>query len=460
MSKLGLSWLLAAVIVAGGVIGGAFYYFNSKEAPVLAKPDNVGEKLATAVKGNASLGSGNSSSAKTSKDVSSTEIDVTNAGEVVPSFDVMRVEPTGDAVIAGRSEAGAIVAIVSNGDVIGKGIANKQGEFAIVLEEPMKPGNHDVTLEATDADTKETVKSEQSIAVSIPEKEEKDGEVLVVLNTPNEPSKVLQLPDAPELAAQAMKEDAKKDVAAAAPTTAVEPEAVAEASAPEEPVTAAAEPQTAEDNAKAQLASKLKEKAAEQTKVAAVTPAEQTQPVAQAEPELRVEAVESEEGKVFVAGEGEPGSKVRVYVGDELVGEAQTTNKGRWLVEADKEIPEGEVAVRADQVANAEGKVEARAQVTFAKEKDVVVLRPVVVAATGEASGTAGGVVATGVKELPNVIIRRGDNLWTISRRIYGDGMRYSTIYQANDSQIRDPDLIYPGQVFVLPKGDLNWKTN
>lgn len=48
-------------------------------------------------------------------------------------------------------------------------------------------------------------------------------------------------------------------------------------------------------------------------------------------------------------------------------------------------------------------------------------------------------------------IIRRGDNLWTIARRVYGHGIRYTTIYQANTGQIRDPDWIYPGQVFDLP---------
>ncbi|WP_296605964.1 LysM peptidoglycan-binding domain-containing protein [Roseibium sp.] len=35
--------------------------------------------------------------------------------------------------------------------------------------------------------------------------------------------------------------------------------------------------------------------------------------------------------------------------------------------------------------------------------------------------------------------------------------MRYTTIYQANQDQIRNPDLIYPGQVFLTPEGDLNW---
>jgi nucleoid-associated protein YgaU len=56
------------------------------------------------------------------------------------------------------------------------------------------------------------------------------------------------------------------------------------------------------------------------------------------------------------------------------------------------------------------------------------------------------------------MIIRRGDNLWQIARRLYGQGVRYSTIYAANTDQIGDPDMIYPGQVFVIPEGDRNWQ--
>ncbi|RWH15476.1 MAG: LysM peptidoglycan-binding domain-containing protein, partial [Mesorhizobium sp.] len=49
------------------------------------------------------------------------------------------------------------------------------------------------------------------------------------------------------------------------------------------------------------------------------------------------------------------------------------------------------------------------------------------------------------------VIIRRNDTLWRISRRVYGHGVRYSTIYLANQDQIRNPDRIWPGQVFKVP---------
>ncbi|TIT70124.1 MAG: LysM peptidoglycan-binding domain-containing protein, partial [Mesorhizobium sp.] len=50
------------------------------------------------------------------------------------------------------------------------------------------------------------------------------------------------------------------------------------------------------------------------------------------------------------------------------------------------------------------------------------------------------------------VVIRRNDTLWRISRRVYGHGVRYSTIYLANQDQIRNPNRIWPGQVFKVPE--------
>ncbi|HUF45540.1 MAG TPA: LysM peptidoglycan-binding domain-containing protein, partial [Aestuariivirgaceae bacterium] len=49
------------------------------------------------------------------------------------------------------------------------------------------------------------------------------------------------------------------------------------------------------------------------------------------------------------------------------------------------------------------------------------------------------------------VVIQPGNNLWRISRVIYGRGVEYTVIYEANREQIRDPDLIYPGQIFATP---------
>ena len=49
------------------------------------------------------------------------------------------------------------------------------------------------------------------------------------------------------------------------------------------------------------------------------------------------------------------------------------------------------------------------------------------------------------------VVVQPGNSLWRIARRVYGEGLRYTIIYEANRGQIRDPDLIYPGQVFSVP---------
>lgn len=435
MSNNGMNWLLGtATLVAVVAIGVGVYVLNTgsspqeqaaKDAPLVTKVKGSG-----AQSGRSAASDAEDKAAADEQDMQVASIDPQSSPDedgvapgvevtptIKPSFDVMRVEPSGDAVVAGRSEAGAIVAVISNGEVLGKGVANKNGEFAIVLEKPLKPGDHDVSLEATreaaDGKSEKTV-SDQRIAVSIPK--DASEEVLVVLNDPKGPSTVLQVPEAQ----------------------------------PSETKTASVQ-KTEESNIVVGAVSSSQ--ATNQAGDASAT--QQTLP----QSSLRVQAVESQEGKVYVAGEGEPGSKVRVYVGDELVGETQTDKNGRWLVQGNQQIAVGDVNVRADEVKGSDGKVVARAQVTFAKADDQVILRPLQAVATGTASGGAGATIEAGVGQLPNVIIRKGDNLWTISRRLYGEGMRYTTIYQANDRQIRDPDLIYPGQVFVLPESDVNWKT-
>ncbi|KZL25470.1 Ig-like domain-containing protein [Pseudovibrio sp. WM33] len=465
MSKSGMNWLLTvAVAVAAGAIGAGAYYLSKEDTSVVAEAEKAVAKLEAAANGKVQL---NSSGTQTDKAEAGKAPEVTTqldsaavTTDNVPSFDVMRVEPSGDAVVAGRAEAGSIVALISNGDVVGKGIANNSGEFAIVLERPLKPGDHDVSLEATNQETQEKSGSQQHIAVSVPEDE--TGEVLVVLNEPDAPSKILQLPETPVTAEPIATANAK------APETAA-PAEVAVAQTPgakeEAPVNAAAE-KPAQAPAKTEVAvtetPASASEAAQTVEVATQTPAPVETPAAPVaaateEPQLTVKAVETEKGKVFVAGESEPGAQVRVYVGEEFVGEAQAGTEGRWLVEAEKTIPAGNVEVRADKVENTEGRVEARAQVVFTKGENDVAMIPVRLVAEG--SGSKGASATVGIGELPNVIIRRGDNLWTISRRLYGKGTRYTTIYQANSQQIQNPDMIFPGQVFMLPVADLNWKT-
>jgi nucleoid-associated protein YgaU len=72
-----------------------------------------------------------------------------------------------------------------------------------------------------------------------------------------------------------------------------------------------------------------------------------------------------------------------------------------------------------------------------------------VAAAPAASTITSNG--TTVVQRTGRIIIQPGNNLWNISRVIYGQGLSYTTIYQANKQQIRNPDLIYPGQIFQTP---------
>jgi len=51
-------------------------------------------------------------------------------------------------------------------------------------------------------------------------------------------------------------------------------------------------------------------------------------------------------------------------------------------------------------------------------------------------------------------VVQPGNSLWRLARESYGDGLRYTVIYEANKDQIANPDLIYPGQVFSIPAGN------
>ena len=88
----------------------------------------------------------------------------------------------------------------------------------------------------------------------------------------------------------------------------------------------------------------------------------------------------------------------------------------------------------------------------------VMLSAPTLASGVGSAQAGAGSAGEASPTQPSTFIIRRGDNLWMIAKRLYGQGIRYSTIYQANTDQIRNPDLIYPGQVFVIPEGDSAWR--
>ncbi|WP_152613737.1 LysM peptidoglycan-binding domain-containing protein, partial [Inquilinus limosus] len=127
------------------------------------------------------------------------------------------------------------------------------------------------------------------------------------------------------------------------------------------------------------------------------------------------------------AAAAEAGATVRLYLDNRPIGEGGMDPRGRFRIRAAEAIAPGVYRLRADQL-DAAGKVTARAETPFQR------------AAPAEIA------VAEG-----RVVVQPGNSLWRIARRVYGEGPRYTVIYQANQEQIRDPDLIYPGQIFTVP---------
>lgn len=146
---------------------------------------------------------------------------------------------------------------------------------------------------------------------------------------------------------------------------------------------------------------------------------------------LSVDTVDyDDKGNVVVAGSAPSGVRVRTYVDNKPVGLSRADKKSVWQLKPTADVAPGTHTLRVDQVDDA-GRVVSRIELPFVR----------VAAAEVLALTTARF----------RVIVQPGNSLWRIARRVYGGGDRYTVIYQANEGQIRDPDLIYPGQVFRLP---------
>ncbi|MHC2255378.1 nucleoid-associated protein YgaU [Bradyrhizobium embrapense] len=182
---------------------------------------------------------------------------------------------------------------------------------------------------------------------------------------------------------------------------------------------------------------------------------------------LAVEAVETEPGgKLHVSAQANPGATVRLYLNDALITSATADAAGHLSVTINKGVTTGDYRIRLDDVDAGSGKVRGRAEVPFnvpdttttasipapgASSARAGVATPQLAAATIPAASEASSPSAVIVPKITTATVVRGDSLWRISQRALGAGQRYAVIYRANSQQIRNPNLIYPGQVFVLP---------
>ena len=320
---------------------------------------------------------------------------------VLPTFDIVRVEPSGDTVVAGKGMPGATIELLRDGAPFARAVADVGGQWAIVPP-PMPKGAADLTLRATTPDGNVT-RSDQSVAVRVPEKT--GDEVVVVLSSPTTPSRVLS---------EAAKPKAETKVAALAPAKQPEPAKPIEAAKPAEPTkpepvktdvpkVEAAKPVTPEpaspkvEPPKAPVATSEAPKLAEpvadvaapikppQPAIAPVPkPAPEVKTVAAAVPAravARVRTVEADEaGRFFVTGTAEPGANIRIYLNDTAVTNVTAAADGSFSMTIEKGMKPGDYSVRVDDVEGVSGKVLTRAEVPFVMEDRNQPAPPLVVA--------------------------------------------------------------------------------
>ena len=274
------------------------------------------------------------------------------AAVVPPSFDVVRVEGAGSIVIAGKATPDSKVEILVGSNVIAQAAAGPEGDFAAVLEEPMKPGDYQIVLRSTSPQNVVAMSVETAV-VSIPETA--DGQVLALVEEPGKPSEMITLP----------KPKAPSDDTAAAAPGKAEPTVVEPAIAPSGAEAPAIEAPGAAETTEDQLQAALPPEAAPaETPAAPVAPAT---PGTEG-PRVMVEAVEIDGRRIFVAGAADAGRRVRGYANEILLGDATTSPDGRYLIEAERDLPVGDYIIRVDALEVDGVKVAARAAVPFERE--------------------------------------------------------------------------------------------
>jgi hypothetical protein len=294
------------------------------------------------------------------------------AGVRPPSFDVVRVEKSGEAVIAGQAPPKSDVTIFDNGETLGALVSEPTGAWVFIPQRRLIPGTHDLSLRARLGDGRE-LWSEESLVILVPEPE------VAVASASNQPSE-----EGGEAGTSSL----------SGALVVVVPNAEGEAS----------------------------------------TILQQPEPAAGSglgDGDLVLQSIDYDsDGNAVISGSAAPGARILAYLDDELIGAATSDQSGHWVVRPQDPIAPGLHRLRIDQI-GPDGAVMARVESPFAR--------------AGQAE--AGLLLRDG-----SVVVQPGNSLWRIARRVYGRGISYSVIYQANATQIGDPDLIYPGQIFTLPE--------
>ncbi|MEW9921416.1 LysM peptidoglycan-binding domain-containing protein [Marimonas sp. MJW-29] len=417
-----------------------------------------------------------------------------------PAFDEARREADGVTVIAGRAAPGAEISVLQDGLEVARATADRTGKFAAIALVPPDGAGHVLTL-LQRLDGSETPSEDEIILaplappVVVAEASKEETQEPPVAQQETAPEADTTAEGATTAAATVPPQPASPQESSATETTATEESGeatpprtdVADTQSPEPSATvpqtsdtsaipqqAAAEPdqrdqvssqaeeltQTETTPPTAQPATAQADTSSPSATSASDAPAETAQKTVPAEPaavavlKSTAEGVEllntpspevmdnvaidtisySDAGDVQLAGRAQARTaSVRVYLDNNAVVSLPVDDQGRWRGDLPN-VDEGIYTLRVDEVA-ADGKVTSRVETPFKREA------PEVLAAAA----------ATQTGPLKAITVQKGATLWAIARDRYGDGLLYVRVFEANRDSIRDPDLIYPGQIFDLP---------
>ena len=372
-----------------------------------------------------------------------------------PALDTIRIEPDGSAVLAGKAAPGSALSVRLDGAEIERTQVDRSGAFALFLTLPFSDAPRGLSLVAELEG--QTAQSDDYLLSALP----KPQPVQLVEATPDADPEAqqavvdtvseIQQPEA-DLGKEPTPQMSQVGNQVVSPATTVH-EAV-EDEAQEAPTEVVNNKTVAADSAEAETvdnetASALSDPVEEAPRAVAILKSDEegvelVQAPTQAEPAAKAQIAldtigYSDTGDVQLTGRATQGALVRVYLNNLAVSDVITDTDGRWRGELEGVSP-GIYTLRVDELGPGDV-VLSRLETPFKREAPEVL-------APKEPEPD----IAPDRPAIRAVTVQKGDTLWAISRERYGDGVLFVKVFEANRNAIRNPDLIYPGQVFNIPE--------
>lgn len=331
--------------------------------------------------------------------------EVAGASPLAPVFDTFRVEPDGSMLVAGRAEPGQRVDIILSGDVIDSVVADGSGGFVSFATAGASDGPRSLSLIADPEG--QAIRSATSFLVA---PIAKSASLFARAQEPG-------LPASPE--------------ATGTPPVTAETDQNLPTDSPADGLAVA---DLAPDTV--QLPPTVLQADADGIRVVQSSPE-----VQQEAPNVALDAITYDPtGDVQLSGRAVGDGAVQVYIDNRPVIASPVTAGGDWQIEL-PDIDTGVYTLRIDEL-NDDGGVVSRLETPFRREEPEDVA-----AVLAEETAQEGFDVAVRT-------VQPGATLWAIAEENLGDGIFYVAVFEANRDLIKDPDLIYPGQIFRIPEVD------